>query len=154
MNNALIRLQEFDQSPWFDYIRHTLLTSGELKKMIEQDGLKGVTSNPAIFEKAIAGSSDYAEILPKIRKTQEPKAVYEALAIGDVRLAADIMWPVYEATQKDRWLCQPRGLALPGQRHAGDDRRSAPALESGEQQANVMIKVPATPEGIPADPDS
>src|SRR5271154_3485711 len=101
MNNPLIRLHEFDQSPWFDYIHHSLLTSGDLKKMIQQDGLKGVTSNPAIFEKAIVGSTDYAEILPKIReKTTEPKAVYEALAIGDVQLAADIMRSVYDDTKK------------------------------------------------------
>ena len=101
MNNPLVGLAEFGQSPWFDYIRHTLLTSGELERMISEDGLKGVTSNPAIFEKAIADSTDYAAILPKIReKTTEPKAVYEAIAIGDVQLAADIMRTVYDSTKK------------------------------------------------------
>jgi transaldolase/glucose-6-phosphate isomerase len=150
MNNPLIRLQEFDQSPWFDYIRHSLLTSGELKRMIEQDGLKGVTSNPAIFEKAIAGSSDYAEILPQIRKvTQEPKAVYEALAVGDVRLAADIMWPVYEATGKrDGYVSLEVSpyLAQDTQGTLEEARR----LWQAVNKANVMIKVPATEEGIPA----
>jgi len=150
MNNPLIRLQEFDQSPWFDYIRHTLLTSGELKRMIEQDGLKGVTSNPAIFEKAIAGSSDYAEILPQIRKvTQDPKAVYETLAVGDVRLAADIMWPVYEATAKrDGYVSLEVSpyLARDTQGTVEEARR----LWKAVNKANVMIKVPATEEGIPA----
>jgi transaldolase / glucose-6-phosphate isomerase len=150
MNNPLIRLEEFDQSPWFDYIRHSLLTSGELKKMIEQDGLKGVTSNPAIFEKAIVGSSDYAEILPQIReKTQDPKAIYEALAIGDVRLAADIMWPVYEATKKrDGYVSLEVSpyLARDTQGTIEEARR----LWQAVNKPNVMIKVPATEEGIHA----
>ena len=150
MNNPLVRLQEFDQSPWFDYIRHTLLTSGELKRMIDQDGLKGVTSNPAIFEKAIVGSSDYAEILPQIReKTQDPKAVYEALAIGDVRLAADIMWPVYEKTKKrDGYVSLEVSpyLAHDTQGTIAEARR----LWQEVNKANVMIKVPATEEGVPA----
>jgi len=150
MNNALIRLAEYDQSPWFDYIRHTLLTSGDLEKMITQDGLKGVTSNPAIFEKAIAGSSDYDEILPKIReKTQDPKAVYEALAIGDVKLACDIMLPVYEKSKKiDGYVSLEVSpyLAKDTQGTIDEARR----LWKAVGKANLMIKVPATPEGIPA----
>lgn len=150
MNNPLVRLEEFHQSPWFDYIRHTLLTSGELKKMIEQDGLKGVTSNPAIFEKAIVGSSDYAEILPQIReKTQDPKAVYEALAIGDVRLAADIMWPVYETSKKrDGYVSLEVSPYLA--RDTKGTIEEARRLWQAVNKANVMIKVPATDEGIPA----
>ena len=150
MNNPLIRLEEFGQSPWFDYIRHSLLSSGELKKMIEQDGLKGVTSNPAIFEKAIVGSSDYAEILPRIReKTQDPKAIYETLAIEDVRLAADIMWPVYETTKKrDGYVSLEVSpyLARDTQGTIDEARR----LWQAVNKANVMIKVPATDEGVPA----
>jgi transaldolase len=150
MNNALIRLAEFDQSPWFDYIRHTLLTSGELDRMITQDGLKGVTSNPAIFEKAIGGSTDYAEILPKIRqKTQDPKAVYEAIAIGDVQLAADIMLQVYEKSKKiDGYVSLEVSpyLAKDTQGTIEEARR----LWKAVGKKNVMIKVPATPEGIPA----
>ncbi|HUB66930.1 MAG TPA: bifunctional transaldolase/phosoglucose isomerase [Candidatus Methylacidiphilales bacterium] len=150
MNNPLVRLQEFDQSPWFDYIRHSLLTSGELKQMIEQDGLKGVTSNPAIFEKAIVGSSDYAEILPQIReKTQDPKTIYETLAVGDVQLAADIMWPVYEASKKrDGYVSLEVSpyLARDTQGTIEEARR----LWRTVNKANIMIKVPATDEGIPA----
>jgi transaldolase / glucose-6-phosphate isomerase len=150
MNNPLIRLQEFDQSPWFDYIRHSLLTSGELKRMVEQDGFKGVTSNPAIFEKAIVDSSDYAEILPQIKeKTQDPKAVYEALAIGDVQLAAAIMRPVYDATAK-----RDGYVSLEVSPHLARDTRGtieeARRLWKAVNRANVMIKVPATDEGIPA----
>src|SRR5271155_2662370 len=144
MNNPLVRLQEYNQSPWFDYIRHSLLTSGELKKMIEEDGLKGVTSNPAIFEKAIVGSSDYVEILPQIReRTQDPKAIYEALAIGDVRLAADIMWPVYEATKKrDGYVSLEVSPYLARDTHGTIEE--ARRLWKAVNKANVMIKVPAT----------
>ena len=150
MNNPLVQLHEFDQSPWFDYIRHTLLTSGDLAKMVTQDGLKGVTSNPAIFEKAIAGSTDYAEILPKIReKTQEPKAVYEALAIGDVQLAADIMRPVYNETKKrDGYVSLEVSPYLA--RDTAGTIEEARRLWKAVNKPNVMIKVPATPEGIPA----
>jgi transaldolase/glucose-6-phosphate isomerase len=150
MNNPLVQLSEFDQSPWFDYIRHSLLTSGGLAKMIQQDGLKGVTSNPAIFEKAIAGSSDYAEILPKIReKTREPKAVYEAIAIGDVQMAADIMRPVYEATKKrDGYVSLEVSPYLA--RDTAGTIEEARRLWREVNKPNVMIKVPATPEGIPA----
>lgn len=150
MNNPLVQLSEFDQSPWFDYIRHSLLTSGELQKMIEQDGLKGVTSNPAIFEKAIVGSSDYAEILPQIlQHTRDPKAVYEALAIGDVQLAADIMWPVYEATKKrDGYVSLEVSPYLAHDTHGTIEE--ACRLWKAVNKPNVMIKVPATAEGIPA----
>ncbi len=150
MNNPLIRLQEFDQSPWFDYIRHSLLTSGELQRMINQDGLKGVTSNPAIFEKAIVESSDYAEILPEIRKkTEDPKAIYEALAIGDVRLAADIMRPVYEASaRRDGYVSLEVSPYLA--RNTQVTVEEARRLWKAVNKANVMIKVPATEEGVPA----
>jgi transaldolase/glucose-6-phosphate isomerase len=150
MNNALIRLAEFDQSPWFDYVRHSLLTSGELKGMITADGLKGVTSNPAIFEKAIAGSTEYSEILPKIRqKTNDPKEVYEALAIGDIQLACDVMRPVYDSTnKKDGYVSLEVSpyLAEDTQGTIDEARR----LWKAVAKPNVMIKVPATPEGIPA----
>jgi transaldolase/glucose-6-phosphate isomerase len=150
MNNPLIRLQEFDQSPWFDYIRHSLLASGELRAMIEQDGLKGVTSNPAIFEKAIVESADYAEILPEIRqKTKGAKAIYEALAVGDVRLAADIMRPVYVATRKrDGYVSLEVSPYLA--RDTEGTIEEARRLWQDVGKENVMIKVPATEQGIPA----
>jgi transaldolase/glucose-6-phosphate isomerase len=150
MNNALVRLAEFDQSPWFDYVKHTLITSGELKGMITSDGLKGVTSNPAIFEKAIAGSNEYAEILPKIReKTTDPKEVYEALAIGDIQLACDVLRPVYDSSKKkDGYVSLEVSPYLANDTQGTLDE--ARRLWKAVGKPNVMIKVPATAEGIPA----
>ena len=85
--NTLKTLLKFGQSVWLDYIRRNLITSGELKRLIEEDGLRGMTSNPAIFEKAIAGSTDYAELLQSLqsRTDLDAKARYEILAIRDIQ---------------------------------------------------------------------
>src|SRR5579862_3919377 len=95
--NPLKELNDYGQSVWLDYIRRSLITSGELKRMIEQDGLAGVTSNPSIFEKAITGSSDYADSLAAAPKG-DAMTVYESLAIPDIQNAADALRPVYERT--------------------------------------------------------
>src|SRR5207245_3550060 len=99
--NPLKALLEFGQSPWMDYIRRDLLTSGGLKKMIQEDGLMGMTSNPTIFEKAITGSKDYSDILesPEAKKL-DAKGVYERIAIRDVQDATDIFKPVYQQTKR------------------------------------------------------
>src|ERR1700757_3804153 len=99
--NSLRGLSDFGQSVWLDYIRRSLITSGELKRLIEEDGLAGVTPNPAIFEKAITGSTDYAHIpqLLQQHKGWDPMALYERLAIRDIQDAADTLRPVYEKTQ-------------------------------------------------------
>ncbi len=92
-------LQEYGQSVWLDFIRRSLLTSNKLDRLIKEDGLRGVTSNPVIFEKAIAGSNDYTEILNKLAtKYEDPKTIYEQVAIRDIQDAADVMRPVYEET--------------------------------------------------------
>ena len=100
LENPLRALQDFGQSVWLDYIRRSLITSGELHRLIEEDGLRGVTSNPAIFEKAIAGSTDYERFLeaPDARSL-DAKTLYEQLAIRDIQDAADVLRPVYEATR-------------------------------------------------------
>src|SRR5262245_25996184 len=100
--NPLKALQEYGQSVWLDYIRRGLITSGELQRLIDEDGLRGVTSNPAIFEKAIAGSTDYNTVLQELERRQDvdAKSLYELLAIGDIQAAADVMAPVYERTRK------------------------------------------------------
>src|SRR5205809_3864401 len=100
--NPLKDLLNFGQSVWLDYIRRNLITSGELKRLIEEDGLRGMTSNPAIFEKAIAGSTDYADLLQSLqsRTDLDAKARYEILAIRDIQDAADILRPVYESTKR------------------------------------------------------
>src|SRR4029450_12679015 len=88
-------LQNFGQSVWLDYIRRSLITSGELQGLIDDDGLRGVTSNPAIFEKAIVGSTDYKDILtsPDSRKL-DAKTLYERIAVRDIQGAADLLRPV------------------------------------------------------------
>ena len=94
-------LLKFGQSVWLDYIRRDLLTSGELKRLIDEDGLRGMTSNPSIFEKAIAGSTSTHDFLKSLRSRTDldAKGRYEILAIRDIQDAADILRPVYDSTQ-------------------------------------------------------
>src|SRR5260221_11729288 len=99
--NPLKGLLAYGQSPWMDYIRRDLLTSGELEKYIDNDGLRGMTSNPAIFEKAILGGNLYADILtsPDAKKL-DAKGLFEKIAIRDVQDACDIFKPVYSETRR------------------------------------------------------
>src|SRR5262249_16641109 len=102
----LLLLQRAGQSFWLDYIRRNLLTSGELKRLIEQDGLRGMTSNPSIFEKAIAGSSDYADILAQLHAQNLIAAeIFERIAVRDIQDAADLLRPVYETTKRRDGTC-------------------------------------------------
>src|SRR6202158_1465311 len=99
--NPLVRLQTFGQSIWLDYIRRDMRRSGELQRLITEDGLRGMTSNPAIFEKAIAGSTQYQDFLDSLasRTDLDAKGRYELLAIRDIQDAADLLRPVYQSTQ-------------------------------------------------------
>jgi len=99
--SPLRALSEYGQSVWLDYIRRSLLTSGELKRLIEEHGVRGVTSNPSIFEKAVAGSDDYRDLLnaPDARKL-DANALYEHIAVRDIRDAAGVLRPVYEHSQR------------------------------------------------------
>ena len=149
--NPLKALLSFGQSVWLDYIRRDLLTTGELKKMIDNDGLRGMTSNPSIFEKAITGSNLYAETLKGLesRKDLDPMGRYEVLAIKDIQDAADIFRPVYEQSKfRDGYVSLEVSpyLAHKTQETLADARR----LWKAVGRPNVMIKVPGTPEGIPA----
>ena len=149
--NPLQALLEYGQSVWLDYIRRSLITSGELQRLVDGDGLRGVTSNPAIFEKAITGSTDYADDLKALkgRKAMDPKSLYESLAIPDIQAAADVLWPVYEKTnRRDGFVSLEVSpyLARDTQATIEEARRLWRAVE----RDNVMIKVPGTPEGIPA----
>jgi transaldolase / glucose-6-phosphate isomerase len=150
LENPLRALQVFGQSVWLDYIRRSLITSGELRRLIEEDGLRGVTSNPAIFEKAVTGSSDYRTVLerPDVR-TLDAKTLYERLAVQDIQDAADALRPVYHETSKrDGYVSLEVSPLL-----AYD---TAATLEEARRlwrtvgRDNLMIKVPATPQGIPA----
>jgi transaldolase len=149
--NPLKALLNFGQSVWLDYIRRDLLTTGELKRMIENDGLRGMTSNPSIFEKAITGSTLYAQTLRELeaRKDLDASARYEQLAIKDIQDAADTFRPVYEQSKfRDGYVSLEVSpyLAHKTQETLAEARR----LWKAVGRPNVMIKVPGTPEGIPA----
>ncbi len=148
--NPLKELTKFGQSVWLDYIRRDLLTSGELKRLIEVDGLRGMTSNPSIFEKAIAGSDLYAQTLAELekRKDLDAKGRYEELAIKDIQDAADFLKPVYQQTKKrDGYVSLEvsPNLAHQTQEPLDEARR----LWKRVGRENLMVKVPGTPEGIP-----
>lgn len=148
--NPLLQLALYGQSPWYDYIRRGLLTSGELHRLITCDGLMGVTSNPSIFEKAIAGSTDYHESLAQLaQELTNAKQCYEALAIRDVQDAADLLYPIYDATHaRDGYVSLEVDPELAF--NTAGTIEEALRLYQAIGRENVMIKVPATPEGIPA----
>ena len=148
--NPLKALLTFGQSPWMDYIRRDLLTSGDLKKYIADDGLRGMTSNPAIFEKAITGSDVYADILnsPDAKKL-DAKGLFEKIAIRDVQDACDIFKNVYvESKRRDGYVSLEVSPYLANDTKGTIDE--ARRLWKSVDRPNVMIKVPATPQGIPA----
>jgi transaldolase / glucose-6-phosphate isomerase len=148
--NPLKGLLEYGQSPWMDYVRRDLLTSGALKKLIQEDGLMGMTSNPTIFEKAITGSKDYADILesPEAKKL-DAKGVYEKIAIRDVQDATDIFKPVYQQTKRrDGYVSLEVSPLLANDTPGTIDE--ARRLWKSVGRENVMIKVPGTKEGLPA----
>jgi transaldolase/glucose-6-phosphate isomerase len=149
--NPLQELLGYGQSMWLDYIRRDLITSGSLKKMIQEDGLRGMTSNPAIFEKAIAESSLYADILQSLasRGDLDTTARYEQIAIRDIQGAADALRPVYDESKfRDGYVSLEVSplLALKTQETIDEARR----LWKAVNRENVMIKIPGTPEGLPA----
>lgn len=148
--NPLKALLTYGQSPWMDYIRRDLLTSGGLKKYIKDDGLRGMTSNPSIFEKAITGSELYSDILnsPEAKKLNA-KGLFEKIAIRDVQDACDIFKPVYaESKGHDGFVSLEVSPYLANDTRGTIDE--ARRLWKAVDRSNVMIKVPATPEGIPA----
>ncbi len=149
--NPLRELQKFGQSVWLDYIRRSLITTGELQQLIDVDGLRGVTSNPIIFQKAIAGSQDYDTIIrDAVTKNLhiEANKLFEILAIEDIQLTADILRPIYDATGRADGFVS---LELPPQLayNTEGSLKEAHRLWSLINRPNVMLKVPATPEGIP-----
>jgi transaldolase / glucose-6-phosphate isomerase len=150
--NPLLELRKQGQSVWLDYIRRSLLTSGELKRLAETDGVSGVTSNPTIFDKAIAGSNDYDAALEALLARDPrsaPAALFESLAIEDIRMAADILRPVWErASGADGFVSLE---VAPGLAHDTEGSvREARRLWEAVSRPNLMIKIPATREGIPA----
>jgi transaldolase len=150
--NPLTELQRLGQSVWLDSIDRRLLTSGELKCLVEQDGVTGVTSNPTIFDKAISGSDDYDDQIMQLAVARPGLPVadlYEELAIADIQMAADVLRSVYDRTEgRDGYV------SLEASPHLADDTDATIAevrrLIGRVDRPNLMIKVPATPEGIPA----
>jgi transaldolase len=148
--NPLLELQKLGQSVWLDYIRRDLITSGELKRLIDEDGLRGITSNPSIFEKAIAGSTDYAGFLDQLRgQGLSSGDIYERIAVRDIQDSADLMFPVYKATNKrDGYVSLEVSPTLA--RDTKGTIEEARRLWKTVARPNIMIKVPGTPEGVPA----
>lgn len=148
-DNPLLKVGTLGQSIWLDYIRRELIASGELRRLIVEDGLRGMTSNPSIFEQAIAGSHDYDEdIRVMARQGESITAIYEALSQRDVQSAADEFGPLYDETQgADGYV------SLEVNPHLAHDTRAtleeARRLWTALDRPNVFIKVPATAEGLP-----
>src|SRR5215213_951674 len=150
MSNHLVEVMQAGQSIWYDNIRRAMLDTGDLAKKVEEDDLRGVTSNPTIFEKAITGSTDYDEQMRSlVQMGASVTEIYEALVLADIGRAADILRPVYDKTDGlDGYISlevSPR-LAYDTQGTIEEAER----LFRGLNRPNVMIKIPAAQEGLPA----
>jgi len=146
--NPLESLHDHGQAVWLDFLARRFITEGGLKKLVEGDGLTGVTSNPTIFNKAIAGSADYDSSL-KTAGDFDIMTLYERLAIEDIQHAADVLRPTYEATKRaDGYVSLEVSpyLAMSTEATVAEARR----LSNAVSRDNVMIKVPATKPGLPA----
>jgi transaldolase len=148
--NPLTRIQEFGQSVWYDNISRDLVTSGELQRLIDEDGVVGQTSNPNFFKEAIVGKDDYDDQLRELaRQGKSVEEIYEALTTTDVRSCCDLFRPTYDRTNgRDGYVSIEVSPTL-----AHDTKRTveeARRLWKTVDRPNLMIKVPAAPEGIPA----
>ncbi|VAX13067.1 Transaldolase / Glucose-6-phosphate isomerase [hydrothermal vent metagenome] len=149
--NPVKQLEKAGQSVWLDNIRRSLLVYGGLERLIDDDGIKGVTSNPAIFEKAIAGSNDYIETIRELAKRadKDAESVYEQIAVDDIQYAADILHPVYHETQgRDGYVSLEVSPRLAHNSEA--TIAAARHLWRTVERENLMIKVPATEAGLAA----
>src|SRR4030095_9199129 len=153
LENPLRALQVFGQSVWLGYIRRSLITGGGLRRPIDEDGVRGVTSNPAIFEKAITGSSDYRAVLEQFDVLAlDAKSIYERLAVQDIRDAADALRPLYDDTSRRDGYVSLEVSPVLAYDTAGtlDEARR---LWRAVGRDNLMIKISATPQGVPAAPE-
>ena len=149
-HNPLLKLQDFGQSIWQDYIRRKMILSGELKQLIEQDGIRGVTSNPAIFDEVIAGSHDYdSAISAMAREGKDIEEIYQTLTVEDVQGAADEFRYLYDSSDGKHGF-----VSLEVNPHLAHDAEGtieeARRLWGALDRPNVFIKVPATEEGLTA----
>lgn len=149
--NPLRALRDHGQAVWLDFLSRRFIADGGLKKLVEEDGLSGVTSNPTIFEKAIDGSADYDASIEDARREGDPdaRALYERLVLEDIRSAADVLRPVHEAADgRDGYVSLEVSpdVAMDTEATIAEARRLSRAVG----RDNVMIKVPATGAGLPA----
>jgi transaldolase/glucose-6-phosphate isomerase len=149
--NPLKALQDFGQSIWLDDFRRSLVTSGQLQTLITEDGLRGITSNPSTFEKAIGGSTDYDDALKAMERERDldARAIHGRLAVEDIKMAADMLRPVYDATRRrDGFISIEVSpyLATDTAATIAEARRLWHAIG----RENLMVKVPATAAGLPA----
>jgi transaldolase len=149
-HNPLKQLETLGQSIWMDYIRRDLIASGELRRLMVEDGLRGMTSNPSIFEKSIVESLDYdADIRAMVREGKSAQEIYEALSQRDVQSAADEFRPLYDRTDgKDGYVSLEVNPHLAHDTHG--TMQEARRLWGALNRPNVFIKIPATAEGLPA----
>ena len=150
MTNPLVRLGELGQSPWYDYITRDLVATGELRRLIRDDGLRGMTSNPTIFEKAIAGSASYdADIRRLSEQGRSAGEIFEALAVADVRAACDEFAGLHQVTGGvDGQVSLEVSPTLAHDTHA--TIHEAERLWGAVDRPNAMIKIPGTEAGLPA----
>lgn len=148
--NPLRDLSRFGVSVWYDYVSRALISSGELARLIKEDGVRGVTSNPSIFEKAIGGSSDYDDAIRRhSRPGQAPVELFEGLAVEDIAAACDLFRPLYDETGAgDGFVSLEVAPALA--RDAAGTTAEAKRLWAAVDRPNLMIKVPGTVEGLQA----
>lgn len=148
--NPLVALGRLGQSPWYDFITRDLVTSGELARLIAEDGLRGMTTNPTIFEKAIAGSALYDDDIRRLAtEGRRPAEIFEALAVEDVAAACDLFLPVYqESGGLDGLVSMEVSPTLA--RDTTGTIAEAERLWTRIARPNVMIKIPGTREGLPA----
>ncbi len=148
--NSLLELCQVGQSVWLDNISRRLITSGELERLIDEDGISGITSNPTIFEKAVSHEADYDDAMRElVRQDKSVAEIYDALTISDIQAATDVLRPVFEATHGgDGYVSievSPK-LAYDTAGTVADARRLLAAVN----RPNLFVKVPATREGLPA----
>src|SRR5204863_253707 len=151
MTNPLKTLQEYGQSVWLDFLSRDLFRSGELKRLIAEDGLRGMTSNPSIFEKAIGHGEDYDAQIAELEASGDldPGTLFERLAVTDIQSAADALRPVYDQTQgRDGYVSIEVSPYLAMQTDATIEEARRLWREIGRD--NLMVKIPATKPGLPA----
>src|SRR5437868_1436463 len=150
--NLLREVEALGQSIWLDYMRRDLITTGKLQQMVDEDGISGITSNPTIFEKAISTGNDYDSSIQKILRASpeiDSVSLFEKLEVEDIRMAADVLRPIYDRTKGNDGFVSIEVNPYLAYNTAGSVAE-AHRLWSEVDRPNLMVKIPATCEGLPA----